>query len=1380
MAEELELKITVDSTDAVHDTKKLENAMDSASNAVDDVGKKSESSFAILSNAAKGAGGALAAMIGADLVGSFFAINMGFDKLRAMLLTATGGAIEAAAAFEQVKAFAATTPFILQQATEGFVKLKNLGLDPTVGAMTAFGDFSAAMGKQLSDMIEAVADASAFEFERLKEFGIKSSQQGDFVTFTFRGLKTTVEKTADSVVAELIRMGQENFGGAMAAQVDTLEGQISNLGDTWSQTVDDMLQDDKIFRDAVAGLTSYIQAFKDSIGDIMAAWAIMEGSITSFSHSVVEVFSTVKFAAREMWLDIQTGAIQAQQDLSKTKFFSLVAVDTGAAMFQESVAVMSDLEVQQAALNKEKSEFVTNTALAKTELQSETDQLVNNALGIKSAAERQAEANRQIDDAAHLLKVKMQHEDAATLAALAHTDMVARGSKILDEAKSPLEKFNDGVKALNENTKIAKGSLEYYEQWDKLKDKFVETSEAAESATEKFTRQKKELDAAFAANGDAELHKTAMANITKEYQKAIEKTDEYKAAKKAQQEIEKAGLKVTESMLTESEKLEIELARLESLHRSGAISTTTYNRAVEELAKSSTNAKEATKEYNKLVQEGQAIFASTETAAEKYQRQLRALKAAYPNEQSVEFKRGLEQITATLTGTMTAQQQYNEYTKQAKDIIAGTETAAEKYARQLLALDNYLLDTDDLAGFQTGLANITAEFKASGEAAGEGSQAFADAAKTIEGSFSNLFSDIFSDAGNSFDNFAESLKKSFVNLLAQLAAEAIKNKIYVALGITAEGGGLGGFISGLGSKLTSGIGELFTNPGGVLEKIGGFVGAIPGLLTGAKWGAGIFGMGASGAASAGAPASGAGGIGPIAGYGIAGLLGGLAGDAIFGGKGGAGGSMGAIAGMFFGGPIGAALGGLLGGALGGLIKDKKPIPDIAGFDTGLAASEIASVVAQDIKDKFRDSFATAQTTSAFGTTIFGRPHGGGNKGGLTPDQWNELAAGLQTRLDAMTALDAVAAEFLSGEEEQAVIDAINIGITGGANKIEVAQAVKERYGIIFGAIDADLAAAFADTVGAVSGIEDTDKVLAAADDLLAIFGAFSANGLGGLDFSTALAMTTKLAGASGDLGDAYNQLAEKTAQYNALFGDQIDAEQAAIDAITGLRGEFEALGYVMPDTKEGFRALVEGLDMTSEAGRDAYLSLLDLAPGFADIAAQSIALDDALAKIATGFDDASVSMSGLLDDSIKKYLEFNFTPEQKQQAIGSEIDTLLTGLEQIIDPAQILDTVSKINQLTNEGFQLLTDEEQAGRAQQYAEFLQQVKDQADAQLIEAREQALQDAQALQQAIRDALQPASDAQLQAAQLQIASAQLAYETAQIPVSVSVSFDTAEVGR
>ena len=69
--------------------------------------------------------------------------------------------------------------------------------------------------------------AGTGEFERLKEFGIKASKEGDNVSFTFRGVTTTVKNSAAEIEGYLIKLGETNFGGAMADRMATLEGSLA-------------------------------------------------------------------------------------------------------------------------------------------------------------------------------------------------------------------------------------------------------------------------------------------------------------------------------------------------------------------------------------------------------------------------------------------------------------------------------------------------------------------------------------------------------------------------------------------------------------------------------------------------------------------------------------------------------------------------------------------------------------------------------------------------------------------------------------------------------------------------------------------------------------------------------------------------------------------------------------------------------------------------------------------------------------------------------------------------------------------------------------------------------------------------------------------------
>ena len=155
-----------------------------------------------------------------------------FETLNTALVTTFKGNEKAAkAAFAQIIEFASKTPFQVEQVADAFIKLKNYGLDPSERALTAYGDTAAAMGKSLNQMIEAVADASTGEMERLKEFGIKASKQGDQVSFTFRGVTKTVANESSAIQGYLMSLGETEFAGGMDAQSKTFSGKLSTLKD---------------------------------------------------------------------------------------------------------------------------------------------------------------------------------------------------------------------------------------------------------------------------------------------------------------------------------------------------------------------------------------------------------------------------------------------------------------------------------------------------------------------------------------------------------------------------------------------------------------------------------------------------------------------------------------------------------------------------------------------------------------------------------------------------------------------------------------------------------------------------------------------------------------------------------------------------------------------------------------------------------------------------------------------------------------------------------------------------------------------------------------------------------------------------------------------
>ncbi len=216
--------------------------------------------------------GGIAAVTG--LGHSIISAQREFDVLNAQLVTAAGSVEAAAAAMEELQEFAKVTPYGLSQAVEGFSKLKNLGLEASIASLTSFGNTASAMGKDLMQMIEAVADASTFEFERLKEFGIKANQEKDKVSFTFQGITTEVAKNAKAIEEYLLKIGNVQFGAAMEARAKTLDGAISAMGDSWQGFLRSM-------GNADIGGISYLDAVKDAVIKVSDAmdWAAQNTNV---------------------------------------------------------------------------------------------------------------------------------------------------------------------------------------------------------------------------------------------------------------------------------------------------------------------------------------------------------------------------------------------------------------------------------------------------------------------------------------------------------------------------------------------------------------------------------------------------------------------------------------------------------------------------------------------------------------------------------------------------------------------------------------------------------------------------------------------------------------------------------------------------------------------------------------------------------------------------------------------------------------------------------------------------------------------------------------------------------------------------------------------
>ncbi len=220
-------------------------------------------------------------------------ITAKFEKYNAVLTNTLGSQQAAAASMSMIKDFAAKTPFAVDELTGSFIKLANAGFLPTEKALTSLGDLASSTGKSFDQLTEAILDAQTGEYERLKEFGIRAQDNGDKVTFTFKGIQTQVEKTSNSIREYITGLGEtQGVSGSMAAISATLTGQISNLGDTWDSLLVSFGNNTKgVFSSAIGYLNDFLTAITEANNNLEASNKV--GAKTSWWDDYVDRWASI-------------------------------------------------------------------------------------------------------------------------------------------------------------------------------------------------------------------------------------------------------------------------------------------------------------------------------------------------------------------------------------------------------------------------------------------------------------------------------------------------------------------------------------------------------------------------------------------------------------------------------------------------------------------------------------------------------------------------------------------------------------------------------------------------------------------------------------------------------------------------------------------------------------------------------------------------------------------------------------------------------------------------------------------------------------------------------------------------------------------------------
>lgn len=337
--------------------------------------------------------------------------------------------------------------------------------------------------------------------------------------------------------------------------------------------------------------------------------------------------------------------------------------------------------------------------------------------------------------------------------------------------------------------------------------------------------------------------------------------------------------------------------------------------------------------------------------------------------------------------------------------------------------------------------------------------------------------------------------------------------------------------------------------------------------------------------------------GAMAGLGIGKAISG--GYSAFGSSGNTAVNAGTIIGSIFGGPVGGAIGGAIGGAVNRLFGRKAPVTTSQGI-TGTFSANGANV------REYQDWVS---------------------KGGLfRSDKRGTNYSAVSSEMDSF--LDAALAQVTTTTRSYAQLmslnaDAIN-GITQsvkinlqGLNAQQQEQAIADALSGFGSRLAQELLGTFETTVterktflGRVIEKSVTTWVAGpfvrageTAGEALARLG--TALGLTNTLFdtlgTTLFAASLQGADYASSLVDAFGGLENLQNATMAYYGAFYSEQERLATGTRQMGAAMQALGLSLPSSRDGFRALVEAQDLTTEAGRSTYAALMGLAPAFAEL-----------------------------------------------------------------------------------------------------------------------------------------------------------------------------------
>lgn len=238
-----------------------------------------------MSEGFKGIGSAVKALA-ATVVSVSFANSikkelMETEKSVAGLIGAFGGLKEARLQFEMLQQAARDTIQPFDQLRAVAMNLKRNGIQATAEQMKTFSQIAYGTGQSLETVGNAFTSALQGRVKSLNQLGIVAKDNGDKLILTYKGVTTTVEKSAEGLGKYFETLGKENKGALEYLQ-GGMTGANNHLENAWGDFVRGIAESGlgqaiadtiRVGANALDGFTRWINNNQQSIQKFFNRWS---------------------------------------------------------------------------------------------------------------------------------------------------------------------------------------------------------------------------------------------------------------------------------------------------------------------------------------------------------------------------------------------------------------------------------------------------------------------------------------------------------------------------------------------------------------------------------------------------------------------------------------------------------------------------------------------------------------------------------------------------------------------------------------------------------------------------------------------------------------------------------------------------------------------------------------------------------------------------------------------------------------------------------------------------------------------------------------------------------------------------------------------------